>query len=683
MKKALTSRQSLYSTVRLLGWYVAGLAFPAILSAQTTHTWTGNLGVNWENASNWDNNAIPANGDSLIFDGSNTETVNGLVNLLLRSVTFASTATGAFEIWGNNTLRIGGTLTNLSDYEVFIENNIQAVTGGPVIPNGWTGGGQSGLIIDVGHAGMTITGNITVDNVERNLVKTGTGTLTLNGNSYQTGQFQINQGTLVVDGGTFSQLMNARFAMGSGWDPDAPETFASTTLIGRNGATGSLGLASRLRGYSGANQIIIESGASLRADNWSNNGANFSTPTVGLATLNIDLTDGGTFTIGTGTGFLNYFTTVSESVTVSEQTVARTGFGWTVAGDVTRATPHLTVFTGGTTSPNIHYSTSGNIELGGVNRLNTSSLTVTGAGSLSMTSNPNGYFSAQAILLEEGVGNYAVNVRWLPGSNGTAFIHQYSTDGVLTFNRHIETTGHVVKTGPGTVVYSSSAGNNTIHTGQTEIQGGRFVLDGGFTATTYLRVRGADSVLSGQGTIGGHLISGVARYTAVQVFDGGTLEGNNHLMKALTIHGSLTFLEDSQYQMQLHAVRQDPLTILGTTGDSPQAALVTLAGNLALTLENVIDWSAVGPIILLRTDGSITGTFSSINGSAFVNGNLFELSDGTSSYWFEIDYNYTGDIGYTGVALLHSIPEPATIPLLLGASAMIFFLHSRRKKNVG
>ncbi len=289
--------------------------------------------------------------------------------------------------------------------------------------------------------------------------------------------------------------------------------------------------------------------------------------------------------------------------------------------------------------------------------------------------------------MEQGTGNYTIDMRWTPvsASHSTRYIHQYSTDGTLTFNYGLtrggaNNTPHLVKTGPGTVIFVEGGATQALnHIGQTEIQGGRFVLNSVMGSTNYLRVRGEDSVLSGKGSIGGADVSGSPRYTAVQIFDGGTLEGDRHTEKALDITGSLLFLEDGNYQMALHANPQyDPLTVQGTTtGSNPTAALVTLAGNLELALEYAPvqnEW-----IVLLRTNGGINGTFDTINGNAFISGNLLQLTHNANDYWFQIDYAYTGDVGFTSVAL-YAIPEPSTVALLAGvALSGLVYLRRRRR----
>ncbi len=593
------------------------LMAPVVLVAQMTHTWVRNDEISpdiWSWTANWDTNTAPANGDSLIFDGNYAYTANDLTNLLLRQITFAETAGVAFELDGN-LIRVGGKIVNDSAYEVYIGMPIQIVEGGGAIPYSWGGTGQ-GLIFDIGPGGMTVAGDITVNNGARVFAKEGKGTLTLTGNNVTTFTM-IRNGTLIQDGGTLGQTgsdWQRRLTFGALLAADQPQNMGTGTLILRNGATAVFNNI-ELFSYGGASSIVIEAGSALTADSIGYAGASYGEGNSGntpLATLNIDLSDGGTSTSGSGTGFLG-----GRNVTVTELVSGerKTGFAYTVTGNVVRATPHITdIYTGGALTwvsgyeTSRQYITSGHTVADGQVWLG--SMTITGSGEGSISGVPTTVFSLQSFLMEEGTGNYLVDKQWTAsGESATRYVHQYSTDGVLTFGQNINGNAHFVKTGPGTVVLAAGRSANTNL--QTEIQGGRFVLDGSFGSTTHFRVRGSDAILSGQGSIGG---TGGTVYTGVQIFNGGTLEGNHHDAKALDITGSLTILSDGNYLVNLkESPAYDVLTVVGTSTD----AEVNLAGNLILTLDYA--YAGTDPIILLRTDGTISGTFDFINGAA-ING---------------------------------------------------------------
>jgi hypothetical protein len=663
-----------------------GLLFPGVLPAQTTHTWIGDDVGSWNVSTNWSSNAVPVNNDSLIFTGDYIYTFNDLTStVLLRHITFAENAGGPFEVDGN-AFNIGGTMTNNSDYEVTIWNGFGIRTGGGAIPYS-RNGTYEGLIIDVGHAGITLAGAVATDQWSRHLVKQGAGTLTVsNTGSIASNHIMVMDGTLHVDGGEIMAYdhQNKATGLGSGWAADAPETFASATLLFTNNAVATFGPPS-LMFYSGMNLVKVESGSvvELAPATFTNlwppvPGVDDSGRRPEMATMHYDLTQQGTGGVYAGSvGIFAYHVVVS----VDTVNGVKTGFGYRAAWDaeleepptkVEIATPYLTEYTGGALSAyQDHRRLNGSVDTGQAS-ITIGALTLTGAGGGVLRRNETqvGTVTVSGFLMEEGTGDYLIDLTWNISNSGTfstRYIHQYSTDGTLTFGRALaqNTTNrpHLVKTGPGTVIFI--AGANLANPGQIEIQGGRFELNSVAGRTSYVRSRGAGSVLAGSGSIGGGDFNGSPRYTAVQVFDGGTLEADYHNAKALDITGSLTLLGDGHYSVALHAdPLGDPLTVLGTTGDTPQAAEVSLAGNLILSLH--YDYVASeDPIILLRTDGLISGAFDTINNSSFINGNQFTLTFDTNDYWFQIDYAYDLGGGFTAVAL-YAIPEPATVALLVG-----------------
>ncbi len=678
---------------------------PAVLFSQTTHTWTGSVGDTWDQQLNWADENVPVNGDSLLFDGSNTYSWNNLGSILLRHITFAETAADAFELDGDG-FRIGGTITNHSDYEVIIYNDLQVVTGGGAIPNSRAGSSQ-GVLIDTGHAGIVLHGSITYDNIDRALVKTGAAALTITGSESSIDHTIVNMGDLVFSGATRSASGN--LVLGSGYSADSPEEYASSRVVLTDGA--NVGFAQIfLRYYSATNSIIVGNGSTFTYNGSiagaSNRGTWYPSPVgaaagfdSGLSNLHIDLTDGGRFVFAHNSATAGTVLNVAW-ITVSEMVgdVKKTGFVYIDSEEVDDITTKFAARaalgkgltempTGVSLNSDTHYVvvTDGNEIKGGENTtlsggyIRGASLTITGEGGrLSTTSTGNNRLYINKVLMEEGTGDFELNLLWyLDGGNSpTGFIHQHSTDGTLYLLRNVNPNSagaRMVKTGAGTVVSVSTAAPS-FHTGETEIQEGRFVLNSVFGQTSYFRVRGSGTILSGEGSIGGQ--GGTPVYSHVQIIEGATLEGDNHLVKALDITGSLLFLADGNYRMGLYEDPQyDPLTVLGTTTE----ALVTLAGNLELGLYYDVDWQSADPIVLLRTDGSITGVFDTFNGISFLGGNQLFLTYNSEEYWFQIDYDYDLGGGFTAVAL-HAIPEPSTIALLAGLALTGIVWVRRRMK---
>ncbi len=173
------------------------------------------------------------------------------------------------------------------------------------------------------------------------------------------------------------------------------------------------------------------------------------------------------------------------------------------------------------------------------------------------------------------------------------------------------------------------------------------------------------------------------------MFAGATLDGSNIGQKALTIYGNVTMNDESSYHMTIAESRGDPLSVLSTyavlPGDTDPTlmatAVVTLTGDLSLDLQyspTVYEW-----IVLLATDGTITGAFDTINGSAFTGdlGNELSLSFNSKEYQFYLVYDYDMGDGMTGIAL-QAIPEPTTIALLAGLVLAGAIIYRRRKTAV-
>ncbi len=503
------------------------------LFSQTTHTWTGTLNYNWNATANWDTGSIPLQGDYLIFTGDNNYDLDGglwndiplsgdpagLHPIRLRRITFDENAS-AFTL-GGETLRVGGWIYNDSDHVQTISvDELQIVNGGGVIPNSQSGTAE-GLVVDVGWAGMVIHSNITTSNTGWNFVKDGSGVLTLTGNNVTYGTI-VNEGGLIQDGGSLGVGANSRLVLGSGWTMGTPDEFASAYVEYTGGATGSF-VNIIARRFSGTNVVRVDGGSTVTVSGLLVNAGNtFPSPafssytTDGQSILLFDLTGGGEVVLNqAGYGELGMLGQHVHYVLVQESTVdgAKTGFGYVDTGNgnrLTRATDYLTALPedpNRTMNGNVNYVTSGHAVSGEVNfgrivgntltiRPNSNPLDSTGSlTSWNGSNHANGALRITSLLMEEGTGDYEIRARWepLPAiQRNTAYIYQYSTDGTLYFMRGFAMSGNtnvrIVKTGPGTVVYHKD-GVNSVHQTLTDIQGGRFVLDGYHGSVEYFYVR--------------------------------------------------------------------------------------------------------------------------------------------------------------------------------------------------
>ncbi|MDB6029359.1 MAG: autotransporter-associated beta strand repeat protein [Verrucomicrobiales bacterium] len=155
-------------------------------------TWNGaGANGNWNNATNW-GGAIPANGSALTFNGTTRPTnTNDLSNLLVPSLKFNN---GGFSLYGN-AFTNSGAVTNLSGVNTFNGDMGWSSTAAKT----WSIASGSEVVLNNTNA-IEVTGDHSI---------VGGGTLRLK-KTINIGQattanpaFVINEGSQIVDGGTF------------------------------------------------------------------------------------------------------------------------------------------------------------------------------------------------------------------------------------------------------------------------------------------------------------------------------------------------------------------------------------------------------------------------------------------------------------------------------------------------
>jgi hypothetical protein len=722
---------------------LCGLVAPVVLSAQDiptptpTHVWTGGSPLNdlWENAVNWGGTSLPVNGSSttiLGFGAANHQytSENTKLNYQVRNLVFLEDA-GAYTLRGE-AIRIQGggapantlnVIYNRSDYLQTIENNLY-FAGNMTFHTGAAGIRWSGSAESTEGAALYV------------LTKRGVGDLIVSGNLnpedqgapdklYKTLRWVISQGAFVIDASTHSFASNSPYQLSGG----------EIRVIGANSGLTTVELGEFMGVFSKkTNHIVIDSnggsGTTLSFTNWAlvhNGSPGLEFANLPFGNLHFDIRSPGsevrmgTISYNVGTELspdwrspmrngLIHYATVTDSV--------KTGFATIVGGDerhnggaVARFDDYVPLTATGLLITE-NYRVTGSLELtGALSDIYT--LTIGGAGVLS-ASNPSGRLNVRgALLMEEGVGDYTITVPYLYGSSGASWrVFQYSTDGVLTLTGHLggtsgnydnsaftlAGTGTVRLTGDGDFrdVSNPLSPKGFTVTGGYVVSSGRLELDGlGTNTASKIDVYGA---LGGKGQIGGgikwvwrngdsgyRMYNDGTRYTPVIIYDGGTIDASNHENKALTIMGSLTLYELATYHMVLGENRDAPLLVLSDPGLELDVASVTLAGDLSLSLNYAPSWGEW--IILLRTDGVITGEFATVNGNAFTqyidtsyDGTGFTLDYGARTYEFLIVYDYDVGDGITAVAL-RSIPEPAHVTVWMGAAALGVLFWLRRKNT--
>jgi hypothetical protein len=211
----------------------------AITSQAATLTWTGGGADNLaSNPSNWSGNAVPQNGDEIIFDGTSTKDCTWDLNIMLSSVTITSAYTGTITL--NPYLSIaevivwtGGGTDNLASNPANWSGN-RVPQGGDKVVFNETSSKDCIWDIDISPAlfslntsysgtvtlntGLTITGNLTVAGGalnlnDRNLTVDGylligsegilyatSSTITVKGDWANVGTFDPGTSTVVLSG---------------------------------------------------------------------------------------------------------------------------------------------------------------------------------------------------------------------------------------------------------------------------------------------------------------------------------------------------------------------------------------------------------------------------------------------------------------------------------------------------
>lgn len=588
-------------------------------SRAATYTWDGGAANgNWSSGLNWVGDAAPTVSSHLLeFEGElQLNTTNDLLTTV-SGINFRANA-GAFSLSGN-ALTLGGDIVNNSASTHTLALDL-------VLSSNRTFFTNRGDIIVSGAIGESLAG--------RSLIKDGAFALELRGvNTYQAAT-QINRGAVILDASTGSIQASSAIQFGSATNYDLGNTSAFE-LKGDDFSIGTLSAVNRAANTVKANGVALTIASFTRGGTSST--LNFD---ISAANSGISFTASPTLT----NGILPYATVTDSS---------GTDLATIVSGQVQRLTTFTEFQASGNGSTTVNYTTSGNLDRG-ADWANINSLTITGSGSL--TSTHLQALQTYAILMREGVGDYAINafVRSPAAATAPLVIHQYSTDGTLIFNDRIQNpdaANEFVKTGQGVVEISTTSSGS--YTGATRVQQGVLDMDGNLTRT------GSVVVYDGATLMGGGQF-GATSATSVLIRAGGTLAGTTS--EALGVTGSITLEQQSQFAMTLDYAGGDHVLASG---------VVTLGSdvNLVLTLATDVVPVFESPVTLLE-GGSIVGNFATINGQAFGEGGTFSLSNNLGTYAFQL-FNQDGEIW------VQAVPEPS-VGLLTGLAATLLLIRRRR-----
>jgi autotransporter-associated beta strand protein len=186
---------------------------PAQRASAATLTWTGwsFLSANWSDTANWYTEAVPNNGDTLIFpsNASQTETANDLVGLTLNQLQFVGSGP-TIVLEGNPFTLTNGIQVNYGG-GIEISNNI-ALAGSDNVMDVEKPGGQLGWLYLFG----SVSGSVGV-------AKTGGGVLVYQapGNNTYMGTTHVNDGWLELNVGG-AHAITGPLVVGDGSGTNSP-----------------------------------------------------------------------------------------------------------------------------------------------------------------------------------------------------------------------------------------------------------------------------------------------------------------------------------------------------------------------------------------------------------------------------------------------------------------------------
>jgi autotransporter-associated beta strand protein len=487
-----------------------------------------------------------------------------------------------------------------------------------------------------------------------NLVKTGTGTLTLTGMSTYNGTTTVRQGTLVAGGDVKSTLV-----YGGGLD-----TVPSLGSISGNALSGSLAngdrviLQTRYGDVSGWTPgqiyyVVNASGSTFQiADTPGGTAKTISGSNVAWGKLDaaklVSSAGGDTLTLPSGWSLAEGDVVVFSSVPNLSALVA--GIPYHVV-DVSGSNFKVSAYAGGAPVRNLPSGSFG-VVLPGVLGTGTNAIQV---GDASTGSNPVGLLigGPYTIARDVMVNNFGTGTTLGGNSSGAA-----AFTGTVTLNKDVNFTAAA----GGTVTVSSGIAGTG---GVTKIGDGKLQLEAGFLAA-------GGAVTVSQGTLG--IADGVSLGRDVVVNNGARLAPGNS--PGVVTVPSLTFDAGAIHQWEIDGVTNDVVNVTGTLDfnfSTPQT----------MTLE--LGWLAGGPSIQTNdvfkvfTYGTITGwdvAFGPANPSA-----LFTFTDisgalNVSNAYVWADAANNGTVYLSGVSF---VPEPSTL-LLLGVGGLLVYRARRAVK---
>jgi len=380
-----------------------------------THTWDGGTNANTGTATNWSSDTLPVNGDTLVFDGTDSSTTDLSMNTGL-----LSTGAAAINVSQSNALTFVNAVS--SGYIRLANNgsfNVSSGAGAVTFQGGGTTATASRILFGAGTTGAALTGSFTLTNDSSNAVTWA---------STASGDIMGGQGSRTLNfGGTgdfvFNQAINAA---------------TNQTLILVKNGSGALTLA-------GANTFSPLYASAAGSITLNEGSLNLNNATALGATANSLILAGGTLNNTSGSAK----TLTNNNAQTWNGDFAFSTSGGTSGNDLNLGTGAVSLGTAAGTTRTITTNGSATLTLGGVisNGTTADSLTKTGTGT----------------LILNGVNTYSGTTKV---ENGTLALGASGTiSSSLVLGVSGGTTGTLDVTAKSTFTQANIAGSGTINIG--------------------------------------------------------------------------------------------------------------------------------------------------------------------------------------------------------------------------
>ena len=569
------------------------------------------------------------------------------------AVTFGSGSTGTLSLNGNN-----ATIASL---------NTNPTPGTTFVQNGSTSAGTATLTI-----GNSTNSNSTFAGVIQNgstgvlaLNKAGTGTLTLtNANTY-TGGTAINQGKIVLNGGSLA---------------------TGTVSVANNATLATSGVASAgsLSLVNGANLDLTSAGLSL-SGSFTASGGNLSYTLGNTLAVTGALTLSGTVNISLAGTFVDktrYTLLTFSSSDASNLNVTTTRLGWTITPVITATSYSVDI---AIASASLNWNLSGDgtwdatTAANWYNSKNSSTQAFTDGDNVTFDKSTGGIIDITSTVTPGSVtvnssGDYTFQSGTIAGDGGII----KSGNGKLTLSAANTFNGEVV-VNAGTLAVTNASALGATSTGTRIISGATFDISGNITlvaepltlAGSGVAGVGALTSSTGTNTISGPITLSASALITSQGISGidiltlaGALSGSNSTLSIggtadTTISGNI-----SGSSLALNKVGDGTLTLSGTsntytggttiTGGKLIAATTNLTGNITANAILQIDQTANGSFAgnisgsgELIKEGTGTVTLSGTNSVGTIT-----LNNGTLVIASSTALPTSGTLAVTGGSLL-------------------------------